>query len=122
MRSMMATCRGSPTSQKICFRHVKAARNLSLAKVLEEDYRLLHHMCHISNDFVEGIRAKLIEKDNNARWRPATVDKVVAFLLQMLSGWTACSELNLSCIALTACMACFPAGYIIELRIINITM
>lgn len=71
-----AACRGSPTSQKICFRHVKAARNMSLAKVLEEDYRLLHHMCHISNDFVEGIRAKLIEKDNNARWKPATVDEV----------------------------------------------
>ncbi len=91
MRGMMATCRGSPTSQKICFRHVKAARNMSLAKVLEEDYRLLHHMCHISNDFVEGIRAKLIEKDNNARWKPATVDEVVAFLLLMLSGWTVCS-------------------------------
>ncbi len=69
-------CRGSPTSQKICFRHVKAAKNLSLARVLEEDYRLLHHMCHISNDFVEGIRAKLIEKDNNARWKPATVNEV----------------------------------------------
>ncbi|KAL0044674.1 hypothetical protein WJX82_005007 [Trebouxia sp. C0006] len=67
---------GSPTSQKVCFRHVKAARNMSLAKVLEEDYRLLHHMCHISNDFVEGIRAKLIEKDNNAQWKPATVDEV----------------------------------------------
>ena len=50
---------------------------MSLAKVLEEDYRLLHHMCHISNDFVEGIRAKLIEKDNNARWKPATVDEVL---------------------------------------------
>ena len=51
---------------------------MSLAKVLEEDYRLLHHMCHISNDFVEGIRAKLIEKDNNARWKPATVDEVLS--------------------------------------------
>ena len=69
-------CRGSPTSQKIVFRHVKAARNMSLAKVLETDFRLLHHMCHISHDFVEGIRAKLIEKDNNARWKPATIEEV----------------------------------------------
>ena len=69
-------CRGSPTSQKVCFRHVKLARNMSLAEVLEEDYRLLYHMCHISNDFVEGIRAKLIEKDNNARWKPATIHEV----------------------------------------------
>ncbi|KAL3135650.1 hypothetical protein ABBQ38_006131 [Trebouxia sp. C0009 RCD-2024] len=67
---------GSPTSQKIVFKHVKAARNMSLAKVLETDFRLLHHMCHISHDFVEGIRAKLIEKDNNARWKPATVHEV----------------------------------------------
>ena len=72
----MLACRGSPTSQKICFRHVKAARNMPLATVLEEDFRLLHHMCHISHDFVEGIRAKLIEKDNNARWKPASVDEV----------------------------------------------
>lgn len=49
---------------------------MSLAKVLETDFRLLYHMCHISNDFVEGIRAKLIEKDNNARWKPATVNEV----------------------------------------------
>ena len=49
---------------------------MSLAKVLETDFRLLHHMCHISNDFVEGIRAKLIEKDNNARWKPSAVDEV----------------------------------------------
>ena len=69
-------CRGSPTSQKIVFKHVKAARNMSLAKVLQTDFRLLHHMCHISHDFVEGIRAKLIEKDNNARWKPATVHEV----------------------------------------------
>ena len=50
---------------------------MSLAKVLETDFRLLHHMCHISNDFVEGIRAKLIEKDNNACWKPATVEEVL---------------------------------------------
>ena len=53
---------------------------MSLPKVLEEDYRILHHMCHISKDFVEGIRAKLIEKDNNARWNPATVEEVCALL------------------------------------------
>lgn len=45
---------------------------MSLARVLVTDFRLLHHMCHISNDFVEGIRAKLIGKDDNAHWKPAT--------------------------------------------------
>lgn len=49
---------------------------MPLSKVLEEDYRILHHMCHISKDFVEGIRAKLIDKDNNARWTPATIEEV----------------------------------------------
>lgn len=74
--SVHLASRGSPTSQKIVFKHVKAARDMSLAKVLETDFRLLHHMCHISHDFVEGIRAKLIEKDNNAHWEPATVREV----------------------------------------------
>lgn len=72
------TRRGSPTSQKIVFRHVRKARQMSLSKVLEEDFRILHHMCHISKDFVEGIRAKLIDKDNNARWNPATIEEVKA--------------------------------------------
>lgn len=49
---------------------------MSLARVLETDFRLLHHMCHISNDFVEGIRAKLIEKDDSAHWKPATIQEV----------------------------------------------
>ena len=68
--------RGSPTSQKIVFRHVRKARQLPLSKVLEEDFRILHHMCHISKDFIEGIRAKLIDKDGNARWNPATIEEV----------------------------------------------
>lgn len=88
-------CRGSPTSQKIVFRHVKAARNMSLARVLETDFRLLHHMCHISNDFVEGIRAKLIEKDDSAHWKPATIQEVRLYcrhtLFFILSGLFFCS-------------------------------
>lgn len=69
---------------------------MSLAKVLEEDYRLLHHMCHISNDFVEGIRAKLIEKDNNARWKPATVDEVLS------CSSSVCSEVSVHCCGICA--------------------
>ena len=41
----------------------------------------------------------------------------------MLSGWTVyAAQLNLSCIAQIAYMACFPAGYIAEVSIIGITM
>jgi enoyl-CoA hydratase len=32
----------------------------------------------ISGDFNEGIRALLIDKTNDAKWNPATVDEVVS--------------------------------------------
>jgi 3-hydroxyisobutyryl-CoA hydrolase len=67
---------GSPTSQKISFRHVREGQHGSLADTLRRDFRIVWHMCHHSTEFIEGIRAKLIDKDNNARWNPPTVQEV----------------------------------------------
>eukprot|EP00891_Asterochloris_glomerata_P008803 jgi/Astpho2/8803/Aster-05446 len=67
---------GSPTSQKICFKHVRDARRQRLDQVLLADYRLAWHKCNGDADFVEGIRAKLIEKTGDPNWQPATVHEV----------------------------------------------
>ena len=69
-------CSGSPTSQKICFKHVRDARRQRLDQVLLADYRLAWHKCNGDADFVEGIRAKLIEKTGDPKWQPATVHEV----------------------------------------------
>ena len=72
----VGACSGSPTSQKICFKHVLDARRQRLDQVLLADYRLAWHKCNGDADFVEGIRAKLIEKSGNPKWQPATVHEV----------------------------------------------
>ena len=74
--NFVGACSGSPTSQKICFKHVRDARRQRLDQVLLADYRLAWHKCNGDADFVEGIRAKLIEKTGDPNWQPATVHEV----------------------------------------------
>lgn len=65
----------SPTSLKITFRHVRAARDLDLRATLEENYRIAVR-CMQRHDFYEGVRAALIERDRNPRWQPAKLEDV----------------------------------------------
>jgi enoyl-CoA hydratase/carnithine racemase len=63
--------RGSPTSLKVTFEHMKRMRGKGLADVLKENWRISRHMM-ASPDFFEGVRALLIERDNTPNWNPAT--------------------------------------------------
>ena len=55
---------------------MRDARRQRLDQVLLADYRLAWHKCNGDADFVEGIRAKLIEKTGDPKWQPATVPEV----------------------------------------------
>ena len=55
---------------------MRDARRQRLDQVLLADYRLAWHKCNGDADFVEGIRAKLIEKTGDPKWQPATVSEV----------------------------------------------
>ena len=64
------TCRtGSPISRAILWRQYWAARRQSLAEVFADELALSVN-CVLKGDFVEGVRALLIDKDKSPRWQP----------------------------------------------------
>jgi enoyl-CoA hydratase len=65
----------SPTSLKITFRHVREAKAHDLQQTLAHDFRLAVR-CMERHDFAEGVRASLIDRDRNPRWRPGRLEDV----------------------------------------------
>ena len=64
----------SPFSVHVALRALRRAATLDLNGVLHQDLRLAEHMIPV--DFVEGVRALLIDKDNQPAWRYATLEDV----------------------------------------------
>lgn len=66
----------SPTSVKLTLRALRqAARMATLPPALDLEYRLALGL-HGHHDFVEGVRAQVVDKDRNPRWQPATLAQV----------------------------------------------
>ncbi|XP_035221255.1 3-hydroxyisobutyryl-CoA hydrolase, mitochondrial-like [Stegodyphus dumicola] len=65
----------SPTSLKVAFQQLKRGANLTLQDCLKMEYRLCQRFMQ-NNDFHEGVRAVLIDKDNSPKWNPATLEDV----------------------------------------------
>ena len=68
----------SPIAVSVTFEAVRrAAKMETLEDVLTQDYRMTSASSR-SHDFVEGIRAQIIDKDRNPKWSPATLAEVTA--------------------------------------------
>jgi enoyl-CoA hydratase len=77
-----AMSRMSPTSLKITLRNVRTA--VSFKKVEEsfqQDYRV-SLACLGEHDFVEGVRAAIVDKDRNPIWRPGQLEDVTADIVE----------------------------------------
>ena len=66
----------SPTSVRITFEQIKRGAAMeTIEDVLTMEYRLSQH-CMAGNDFREGIRALLVDKDHQPKWSPAALADV----------------------------------------------
>jgi len=65
----------SPTSLKITLRQLVAGNGFDLDEALRLEYRLTQHVM-TAHDFYEGVRAVLVDKDQQPQWQPATLAEV----------------------------------------------
>jgi enoyl-CoA hydratase len=76
-RSALGSMRAaSPTSLKVTLRNVHSAAAFDrVEQSFVQDYRIAL-ACIAGHDFLEGIRAAVIDKDRNPRWRPDKIEAV----------------------------------------------
>ncbi|XP_034709815.1 3-hydroxyisobutyryl-CoA hydrolase-like protein 1, mitochondrial [Vitis riparia] len=68
----------SPLSLKVCLRSIREGRFQTLDQCLVREYRMSVQGIsgQISNDFCEGIRARMVEKDYAPKWNPPSLEEV----------------------------------------------
>jgi len=71
----------APTSLHVIHRQIRLAHNLTLDECLQLDHRLSSHMVH-APDFREGVRSRLIDKDNRPHWQPSLLADVAPELVE----------------------------------------
>jgi len=70
-----AMARAAPLSLKITLRQLQLGKGMSVDQALTLEYRLTQHVM-AGQDFFEGIRAALVDKDNKPRWQHAAPEDV----------------------------------------------
>lgn len=77
---LQALAAGAPTAQSLALEHLRQSRGQGLKAVLQRDFRLASH-CLEHADFYEGVRARLIDKDDHPHWHPFAAATVPEYFL-----------------------------------------
>ena len=68
--------KASPTSLKVTLRNLREAASFKrVEQSFQQDYRIAL-ACIAGHDFIEGIRATIVDKDRNPAWRPDKIEAV----------------------------------------------
>ncbi len=89
-RAKASLANGSPVTAHIVFRQLQKGESFSLADCFRLELGV-SVQCGRHGEFAEGVRALLIEKDNNPAWKYASVEEVESSFIDELfsSPWSA---------------------------------
>jgi enoyl-CoA hydratase len=74
--------KASPTSLKVTLRNLRDAAAFSrVEQCFQQDYRIAL-ACIAGHDFLEGIRAAVVDKDRNPAWRPDRIEAVTPDIVE----------------------------------------
>jgi len=70
--------KASPTGLEMTLRSMRHGRHEDIAQCLVRELRIMGHALRgdVSNDYLEGCRAVLIDKDRNPKWEPSSLEMV----------------------------------------------
>lgn len=70
----------SPTSLTVTLKEMHEGKRMDFDNCMKMEYRLACHFLQ-SHDFFEGVRARVIDKDNQPTWKPAKLDEITNALI-----------------------------------------
>jgi enoyl-CoA hydratase/carnithine racemase len=76
----------SPTAMALTLKLLRANEGRPLPEVFELEAHAAHFIIR-HPDYLEGIRARIIDKDNNPRWQPGTIDELADLEFELNGGF-----------------------------------
>jgi enoyl-CoA hydratase/carnithine racemase len=72
----------SPTMLAVTQRQLQRGKSMSLADGLRMELGMIRQ-CFVQGDFIEGVRAMIVEKDNAPRWTPDRIEDVTDAMIDV---------------------------------------
>lgn len=71
----------SPTSLQIALEQMKRGAKWTFEECMQAEYRIVSRVLY-EDDFYEGVRAAIVDKDNQPRWNPASLAAVTPEMVE----------------------------------------